>query len=341
MRIALCEADALTPDRDAGSRADADLLAAFADLGHDVLLALETAGDLPWRVRAFDPDVIFISRPGLFARLEPQLGPIGVPLVFLAHDLHFIRVGLQEDFVAASPAGAGRIMRLVEARCFAKADLAVLPTREEAERATLEFPGSRCVAMDHFAMTTPPSPPRPPLSDRLVFVGSSAHAPNADGVEWFVDAVWPALRRAVPTVELAVCGAWPQPGRLADVPGIRFAGTMDDSALDLLISGSRVGIAPLRFGAGMKRKTVHYLSLGVPVVGTRYAAEGLADERGAVPGLTSAETPEEWVRAVVALRHDDTWSERSREGWAFVAGRFSPERYREGVAGLLDAARGV
>lgn len=337
MRIALCEADTLTPDRDAGARADADLLAALTDLGHEVLLALEAAGDLPERVRAFGPHAVIISRPGLFARLEPLLRPLAVPLIYLGHDLHFVRLGLQEGVVGGLAPGAARIMRLVEARCYAAANLAVLPTREDAERGAREFPGSRCMAMDYWAMPSPASPPSAP-SERIVFVGAAAHAPNADAVRWFIETVWPRHRRRAPQAELLVCGAWPAPGALADVEGVRFVGTPDDEALDAIIGGARVGIAPLRFGAGMKRKTVHYLSLGAPVIGTRYAVEGLADADGATPGVIRAETAEEWATALDALRDDDTWREHSRAGWGFVRHRFSPERYRAGVAGMLAAA---
>jgi len=370
MRIAVCEADTPTPERDAGSRAVMDLVTGLHDLGHEVLLALEAEPGLPDRVADFGPDVIVISRPGLFARLAPGLRGLGAPLVFFAHDLHFVRVGLQHEQQHGTAGAAARVMRLVEERCYTSADLCLLPTREELELVRREFPSSRSVAIDYFALSGPATPPEPPRSLRLVFVGSSAHAPNDDGVRWFAREVWPRVRAAHPDAELVVAGAWPDPAELASIAGLRLAGNLPDAELDALLASARIGIAPLRFGAGMKRKTVHYLSLGLPVVGTGFAVEGLRGEDGTTPGVALAESPEQWLAAIDALAPgadagaidalapatdpgaadspapgadagagDALWRDRSQAGWAFVRDRFSPERYRSGLAEALRALR--
>jgi glycosyltransferase involved in cell wall biosynthesis len=68
----------------------------------------------------------------------------------------------------------------------------------------------------------------------------------------------------------------------------------------------RVAIAPLRFGAGVKLKTVEALQYGVPVVATTVGAEGLE----ALPGDVIAvhDDPAGFAAAVVArLRDVETW----------------------------------
>jgi hypothetical protein len=321
-RIAVCEADILTPQRDAGSRAVADIVAALRSLGDVVELFAETSGRLPAEVAEFAPDVVIVSRPGLFARLQPLLAPLGAPLVYLAHDLHFVRVGLQQEVAGTATAGAVRVLRLVEERCFAMADLVLLPTAEEVARAAVEFPGARCVAVPYFAMPAHPPIPAPPPAG-VAFVGGHRHAPNLDGVTWFAAEVWPPYRTRHPEARLDVFGDWATAER-PTAPGLGYREGLPDAELDAALRSARVGIAPLRFGAGMKRKTLHYLSLGLPVVGTRFAVQGLGDGLGEVPGVLLAESPEQWTAALERLDDDAEWQRAAEAGRGFVAERFSP-----------------
>jgi len=335
LRIAFCEAGPLEPHRDAGSRANVDILESFAALGHVTAVFSEVAGDLVEAVTRFEPDVVVVSRPGLFARVATPLRALGVPLVYLAHDLHFVRVGLQHEVAGTVAAGAVRVLRLVEERCFAAADLVLLPTEEEVARAGREFPGARCLAVPYFVVPEHPAIAAPP-DPGLAFVGGHRHAPNLDGVAWFASSIWPAYRARHDDARLAVYGDW----ALADRPtaaGLSYAEGLPDDALDAALRTARVGIAPLRFGAGMKRKTLHYLSLGLPVVGTRYAVEGFADAAGSAPGVLLAGSEAEWRSALERLDDDAEWRRLAEAGRGFVTQRFSPQRQRDALAAALAA----
>ena len=86
----------------------------------------------------------------------------------------------------------------------------------------------------------------------------------------------------------------------------------------------------------MKRKTLHYLSLGLPVVGTEFAIEGLVDDAGHTPGVSVATTPEQWLAAFESLSDADVWAAQSLAGWSFVRERFSASRYRELLTSALN-----
>lgn len=298
---------------------------------------VESLGDPVGRAAALVPDLAIISRPGLFARLEPRLRVLDAPVVYWAHDLHFVRLGLQAGFDGGQSARAALVMRMVERQCFTRADLAVLPTEVEAERARREFPGSRVAATRYFAMPKQPAPDGPPQDERIVFVGGESHAPNRDGVDWFLDAIWPGVRIHNPEAELVVVGRWrrtpPWPA------GVRYTGVIPDGELDAMLRSARVGIAPLRFGAGMKRKTLHYLSHGLPVVGTGFAIEGLdADAAGRVPGVVTAESVEQWWAAIASLTDDRLWMRLALDGHRYVDQNFSTERYLHGLTAVVAEA---
>jgi glycosyltransferase involved in cell wall biosynthesis len=307
------------------------------DLGHDVSVLIESEDDVAARAVELMPEVAVISRPGLFARLESQLRPLGVPLIYWAHDLHFVRLGLQARFDGGLSTQAARVMRMVEEECFTRADLAVLPTAEEAERARQEFPGSHTLATPYFSMPELPLRQRAPEGGRIVFIGGEHHAPNRDGLDWFLSEVWPRLPDHNPSTELIVVGAW---HRAAPWPaGVQYTGVIAERQVDALLHSARVGIAPLRFGAGMKRKTLHYLSHGVPVVGTDIAVEGLeASGEGQVAGVLRATSVDEWVAAIGSLGNDDLWLGQALAGQTYVRRAFSAARFRDGITAVLGAA---
>jgi glycosyltransferase involved in cell wall biosynthesis len=337
VKIAVCEADTPTPTRDAGSRAVVDLVAGLQTLGHDVRLFVEAAQRLPERVGEFAPAAIVISRPGLFARLEPQLRPLGVPLVYLAHDLHFVRVGLQQQFSTRPDAAVGQVMRIVEQRCFEAADLSLVPTEAEADRVREEFPDARCLAINYFSMPVRVARAVPPRNRRIAFVGSYRHAPNADGMSWFVREVWPEVRGRHPSSEVVVAGVWLPDDPVFAAPGVRAAGELTDAELDELLADSWTGVAPLRFGAGVKRKTLHYLSLGLPTIGTSFAVEGLATGPSYdVPGLLSATSETEWIDAFDLLDDPSRWLELAASATHFVSESYSASRYLDGLAKFLS-----
>ncbi len=149
--------------------------------------------------------------------------------------------------------------------------------------------------------------------------------------------MWPAVRDRNPNAELVVAGRWHRPKPWP--PGVSYPGVIAEEELDALLRSARVGIAPLRFGAGMKRKTLHYLSHGLPVVGTGFAVEGLDSEpSGGVAGVLHAETPGDWEKAIASLANPDLWMRLSREGHRYVHGAFSVQRFRAGLAGVVSRA---
>lgn len=111
-----------------------------------------------------------------------------------------------------------------------------------------------------------PVPPGPPALDgpRLVLSGDWRYPPNADGLRWLVTHVLPLLDRPVD-----VYGAGP----VADAAGLRRHGYVPDPGA--LVRQGDVHLAPVRFGAGVKRKVLQPLLAGLPVVTTPNGAHGL------------------------------------------------------------------
>jgi glycosyltransferase involved in cell wall biosynthesis len=100
------------------------------------------------------------------------------------------------------------------------------------------------------------------------------------------------------------------------------------------LDNSRVFVAPLRFGAGMKGKVGQSLAHGLPVVATPVGAEGMQLEDGV--HLLVAETPEVFAEQVLRLlRDDDLWTALQREGRTLIQETLSEDVIREQLDGVL------
>jgi len=152
----------------------------------------------------------------------------------------------------------------------------------------------------------------------LLFLGSYRHAPNVDAVSFFVRDVLPLLSDELPNVPVTIAGSYP-PDEFHEFektnPNVRIAGFVEDHRA--LLRSHRVGIAPLRYGAGMKGKIGEYLSCGLPCVTTSIGAEGMSFTDGRE--VLIADTPGDFARQIVRLYSDSTkWAEMSAAGIEYI-----------------------
>jgi glycosyltransferase involved in cell wall biosynthesis len=142
--------------------------------------------------------------------------------------------------------------------------------------------------------------PMPDVEERgsLVFVGSFGWAPNLDGIEWFLQDVFPSIRQAVPEARLYVVGKEP-PQRLTQIrtPGVVVTGFVQD--VRTFMARGAVFVAPLRMGSGVRIKILNAMAMARPIVTTTLGAQGLDVADG--EHLLIADSPELFADRVVEL----------------------------------------
>lgn len=167
----------------------------------------------------------------------------------------------------------------------------------------------------------------------VLFVGGFDHPPNVDAVLWAVRDIMPLVRAEVPDAVLHVVGSNPTDEvRGLEGDGVRVHGWVADLAGRY--GQSRVTIAPLRFGAGVKGKVGESLAMGVPVAGTTIAVEGmhLKPEKDVLVADDARGLADAVVRL---LTRDDLWQQLSDAGKAGAAAQFGPEVARATIETLL------
>ena len=249
-------------------------------------------------------DVVVVSRPNNAARVQRVLD--GLPpadrprFVYDAEALYHRRVGRQ----AALAAGDAAVVlweqcahwRAVECGIAARADAIVCVSHDEAAFFR------KCGATGVRVLT--PWLRQASLTDGSLdgradigFVAgwlAGASSPNGDALEWFASEVLPLIVAEVPWVRLRVTGALPPALRRLEGLHLRAEGFVRDLAA--FYRHLRVAVAPLRFGAGVKLKTIEAVQHGVPVVATSVGAEGLESISEAV---AVCDAPADFAQAVV------------------------------------------
>jgi glycosyltransferase involved in cell wall biosynthesis len=170
--------------------------------------------------------------------------------------------------------------------------------------------------------------------DTVAFVGSYDWPPNVDAAVVLAREIWPRVRQACPGLRLAVIGRKPPPlVRELAADDIDVTGRVDDVSPWLLRSFATA--MPLRAGSGTRLKVLEAAAARVPIVATRLASEGLPFHDGT--HLLHAETPEEFVAALVRLRRDPALAGRLTDAAWQVAQEYD---WRRIGARLVELYRG-
>jgi len=357
-RLRLLIVDDRLPDASAGSGFGRmlDMITSITKAGpHIGIHATQGLGSLPARLQLAGVvvetdlataltrdayDAVIVSRPYNFTRVTAAMVGRTVPVVYDAESRFALRIE-RELNLASSPFERGRLATLLsdianlEERVARDADAIISISREE---------GSWFAERNRHVVVVPPLPDhvRPTtggFADRrgAIFICgwlSGASSPNGDGVRWLASDILPTVRRALPWVRITVTGEDP-PAELRryESASLRFSGRIED--LHGALGAARVAIAPLRFGAGVKLKTIDALLAGVPVVATTVGGEGVPDPW--TSGLVVADDADDFAQALIELLVDrDSWNRRHGD----LLGCASAHRFdlAEAVLAVVEAA---
>ena len=354
------------PDRDAGSRVMLEFIHQFIRMGMKVifwpdnlhndtayarqlqLLGVEVLYGDRW-VGAFEDFIterggdiqhVLLSRPHIAINyLDVLRRCTRARLTYFGHDLHFMR--LRRELAVTGDVGTGReadAIERVERNLWDRCDMVLYPSEEEVAQVRVLAPQVQTMAVPLMCFEDAASDAESNLAERegILFVAGFAHPPNVDAARWLVGEILPLVRARRPGVELQLVGSNPTPQVLALAgAGITVHGYVDHGTLNSLYASSRVVVAPLRFGAGVKLKVLEAMQQGTPLVTTTVGAQGL-------PGLELvidvADEPPRLADAIVALLEDDArWRRVSAGGRDYVRQHFSHDT----MATALRQALGI
>lgn len=273
-----------------------------------------------------------------WVNLPDDAASFGIPIVLFQHNVE-AEIWRRHADVAANPLSRWyfglqhhRMMRYEKEACLA-ADHVVAVSEHDA-RLFREQYGVTSVSdvptgvdIEYFD----PAPFTSRVPARLVFTGSMDWMPNADGISWFTEEVWPLVRARRPDASFTIVGRNPPAAvRALATPGsgIEVTGSVPD-VRPYLGTGS-VFVVPLRIGGGTRLKIYEAMAMECPVVSTTVGAEGLPVVSG--EHLQIADDPISFAERCIALLDDNDAASamanraagyvRTNFGWDAVADHF-------------------
>ncbi|HKI59642.1 MAG TPA: glycosyltransferase family 4 protein [Mariprofundaceae bacterium] len=170
--------------------------------------------------------------------------------------------------------------------------------------------------------------PVPSFDQRAHFIsiGNFRHAPNWDAVLWLKETIWPIIRNSLPDAELHIYGSYPPKKATAlhkPAEGFHLMGWAED-AMEVM-KRTKVSLAPLRFGAGIKGKLADAMLAGTPSISTSVGAEAMHGELDWCGSIE--DDPEAFAEAAITIYRDQQlWHRAQQSGFAIVRQRFNKER---------------
>jgi glycosyltransferase involved in cell wall biosynthesis len=290
-------------------------------------------------------DLVYLHRFGpmrRYAALARHWAP-RARLVYSVADLHALRAQRAREIERGAQrareieGGAQRArallggaaetgLRRAELAAVLAADAVITHSSHEAALLARDAPEA---AVHLLPWAIAPRPVSTPWAARraLAFLGSYGHAPNLDAAETLLRQVMPPVWAARPDATLLLAGSDLPAGLRAEAeaaPGpVEVLGHIPD--LGQLWERTRIVLAPLRWGAGLKGKVLDALAAGLPCLCSPIAAEGM-DWPAALAPLACAD-PAAMAEAALRLYPDEaTCAALGAAGLAWIEERFSADR---------------
>jgi GT2 family glycosyltransferase len=278
----------------------------------------------------------FVSRPHIAIKYYEQIrAHSSCRIVYYGHDIHFSRMELELSVNKSVELVRGiEETRAQEFDNWRRADVILYPSVDERDQVRRLLPGAVAEQVPMLGYTYEElSTTRANVAridernfDELIYVGGS-HPPNVDALLWFTKEVMPVILRARPSTRLQIVGSTVN----ADVArlesdAIVVRGRLSDADLAELYATAGVAVIPLRFGAGVKGKTIEALFNAIPLVSTSIGMQGITPRE---PIGFVADGAEAFAMAVVmAQSNRDESRANVVRGVGFIEEHYSLEALR-------------
>lgn len=283
-------------------------------------------------------DYAYLHRPHIAPKYIDEIRKhSNAKIIYFGHDLHYLRTQRQYE-LERNPElkKMAEDWKKKEHMIFSKVDVIYYPSPIEEDEVKKYFPLKRVASIPlNINDVIEPKPSSYEHRQGLMFVGGFVHQPNLDAMRWFITEVQPLIYKANPLIELIIIGSNvpPELNSLSN-NNVRIVGQVSDDELTGYYNNSKIVIAPLRYGAGIKGKVLEGMKNQIPVVTTDIGAEGLPEPRDY---LWIANEPKEFCEAILKVYGDRAlWEEMVQKGVRCINEYFTSEAVERVVCQDID-----
>ncbi|WP_317169058.1 glycosyltransferase [Flavivirga algicola] len=294
-------------------------------------------------IKKLHPDIVLFDR----FMMEEQFGwrvaeqcPDALR-VLDTEDLHCLRKGRQQAFKEGKTFDTSYLFNDTAKREIAsiyRSDLSLIISEVEMEILKNDFRIDSVLLhylpfmLDEITEGTIEKLPNFDERQHFITIGNFLHEPNYNAVLYLKETIWPLVKKQLPTAELHIYGAYASQkvNQLHNEnQGFLVKGFAED--VHDVMQRSRVCLAPIRFGAGLKGKLVDAMQNGTPCMITNVGSEGMFGSMG-VNGFIE-DTPEKFVEKAMALyTNKNIWEEKQKNGIKVLNERFNIKIHQQNLS---------
>lgn len=170
----------------------------------------------------------------------------------------------------------------------------------------------------------------------FVCVGNGKHAPNIEAIKTLKKTIWPQIRKTLPKAKLCIYGAYlPQQVLEMHNPkeGFEVLGWVED--LWRVLQNTRILLAPIQFGAGIKGKLIDAMENGTPSITTPIGAEGMHDN-GLWPGAICSDLEHFAQSAIELYQNQEAWSKAQTQGIMIINSQYAKRKLQNKLNETLE-----
>lgn len=247
-------------------------------------------------------DYVFINRPHVYEHFIPLIKKYCKPksIHYQGHDINYLREERQARINSDPESKVNcNINKVLEPRIWNDADYVYYFSDKEIELVKKSVSNANAKSIPLYLYDEPKKISYEKERKDLLFVGGFAHTPNVDAMNWFIDEIFPIVKKEILEIKINIVGS-KAPQELVNKQNadIIFKGYVTDEELEKLYKTSRLTVVPLRYGAGVKGKIIESLMYQVPVITTEIGIEGIPNAQNII---AQADTIEEFAKKIVEL----------------------------------------
>ncbi len=289
-------------------------------------------------VKQLNPDIVLFDR----FMMEEQFGwrvatycPNALRILD-TEDLHCLRKGRQQALKDASKFNDTYLFSDIAKREIAsiyRCDISLIISKSEMNILVSKFKVPEHILLylpfllDTITEQSINQLPKHQDRSHFVSIGNFLHPPNYDAVQFLKKRIWPLIRKQLPKAELHIYGAYVSQ-KAMQLHSVKegFLVKGYTPSVSKIMQLSRVCLAPLRFGAGLKGKLIDAMKYGTPCVMTTVASEGMYDN-----GITNGpieDMPIEFANKAVSLYCNlKQWEAFQNNGFRTINKRFNYKKF--------------
>ncbi len=175
--------------------------------------------------------------------------------------------------------------------------------------------------------------------EHFITIGNFLHEPNFNAVLYLKETIWPLIKKQLPKTELHIYGAYASQkvNQLHnEKDGFLIKGFAEN--VNTVMQQSKLCLAPLRFGAGLKGKLMDAMQNGTPCVMTSLASEGMFGNLD-VNGFVEDHPLEFAKKAVQLYQHETLWNEKQQNGFETINKRFNKNEFQQKLALIINETK--